>query len=130
MIIKNHIIDRAILVNQALQNNEATEVEFGTLTYTAFCSGIAASFDLRADYEQRLSIAEGVRQEINNADAQTATYVQRMVDAIRSHPDYGPNSALYVQCGYVALNQRRSGLTRISEEDPDLAMTSLTLSAQ
>ena len=40
-----------------------------------------------------------------------------MRDAIRCHPDYGPNSALYVQCGYVADNQKKSGLTRPAGEE-------------
>jgi hypothetical protein len=61
--------------------------------------------------------AAGERQEIDNADIDTVDQVHHMRDAIRCHPDYGPNSALYVQCGYVADNQKKSGLTRPAGEE-------------
>lgn len=118
MIITNHTIERTKLVKEALYNNGATDVAFGALTYAAFCSGVDPSFDTRTAYERSLNISEGIRQEIDNADEQTATYVQRVVDGIKSHPDYGPNSPLYVQCGYTAQNQRRSGLTRPANNTP------------
>jgi len=61
--------------------------------------------------------AAGQRQEIDNADLDTAEHVAHMRDAIRCHPGYGPNSALYVQCGYIADNQKKSGLTRPAGEE-------------
>jgi hypothetical protein len=82
------------------------------MDYAQFVSGVAPSFDQREEYEGNLMLAVGQRQEIENADENSATYVTHMRDSIRCHPDYGPNSALYVQCGYIADNQRKSGLTR------------------
>lgn len=104
-------------MKEALVNNNATGIAFAGIPYADFCSGIAPSFDKRDAYQESLLTADGERQEINNADIQTATYVGLYRDAIRSHPDFGPNSALYVQCGYVADNQKRSGLTRSSAEE-------------
>ncbi len=118
MIITNHTVERTKLVKEALLNNSATGIAFGALTYDTFCSGVAPSFDTRTAYERSLNVSEGIRQEIDNADEQSAPYVQRMVDGIKCHPDYGPNSPLYVQCGYTAQNQRRSGLTRPANNTP------------
>jgi hypothetical protein len=112
MVRKNNTIQRAALMKEALQNNNATGVDFAGMNYAQFVSGVAPSFDQREEYEGNLMLAVGQRQEIENADENSATYVTHMRDAIRCHPDYGPNSALYVQCGYIADNQKKSGLTR------------------
>ncbi len=119
MIIKNQKVQRADLMKAALENNNATEVDFAGMTYAQFCSGVAPSFAKRKHYEESLMTAAGQRQEIDNADLDTAEHVAHMRDAIRCHPDYGPNSALYVQCGYVADNQKKSGLTRPADEGQD-----------
>ena len=117
MIIKNKLVERAHLMKAALENNNATEVEFAGMDYAQFCSGVAPSFAKREYYEESLMTAAGQRQEIDNADLDTAEHVAHMRDAIRCHPEYGPNSALYVQCGYVADNQKKSGLTRPVDEE-------------
>jgi hypothetical protein len=117
MKIINQNVKRARLMSEALVNNNATGVAFAGYSYDQFLSGIAPSFDKREEYAESLMRAVGHRQEIDNADGNTAKIVTRTRDAIRSHPDYGPNSALYVQCGYVADNQKRSGLTRNNNED-------------
>lgn len=103
-------------MKEALQNNNATGIDFAGINYTQFVSGVAPSFDKREEYEGNLMLAIGQRQEIENADEISAAFVTHMRDAIRCHPDYGPNSALYVQCGYIADNQKKSGLTRGSSE--------------
>ena len=103
--------------SEALENNNATEVDFAGMNYTQFCSGVAPSFEKRELYAGSLMNAAGERQEIDNADIDTVDQVHHMRDAIRCHPDYGPNSALYVQCGYVADNQKKSGLTRPAGEE-------------
>ena len=105
-------------MTEALHNNQATGIAFGGMPYAVFSSGIAPSFETRDAYAQTLMKAEGERQEIVNADIVSAGYLIHYRDGIRSHPDYGPNSALYVQCGYVADNQKRSGLTRRSADEP------------
>jgi hypothetical protein len=117
MIIKNRTVERARQMKEALVNNNATEVDFAGMNYTQFCSGVAPSFEKREHYAGSLMNAAGERQEIDNADIDTVDQVHHMRDAIRCHPDYGPNSALYVQCGYVADNQKKSGLTRPAGEE-------------
>ena len=117
MIIKNRTVERAHRMKEALENNNATEVDFAGMNYTQFCSGVAPSFEKRELYAGSLMNAAGERQEIDNADIDTVDQVHHMRDAIRCHPDYGPNSALYVQCGYVADNQKKSGLTRPASEE-------------
>jgi hypothetical protein len=117
MIIKNRTVERAHQMKEALEQNNATGVDFAGMTYAQFCSGVAPSFEKRELYAGSLMNAAGERQEIDNADIDTVDQVHHMRDAIRCHPDYGPNSALYVQCGYVADNQKKSGLTRPASEE-------------
>ena len=117
MNIKNYNVIRARLMQEAMLNNNATGVAFAGYSYNQFLTGIAPSFDKREEYAASLMLAVGQRQEIDNADENTAKIVTRTRDAIRSHPDFGPNSALYVQCGYIADNQKRSGLTRGNNAD-------------
>ena len=89
MVRKNNTIQRAALMKEALQNNNATGVDFAGMNYAQFVSGVAPSFDQREEYEGNLMLAVGQRQEIENADENSATYVTHMRDAIRCHPDYG-----------------------------------------
>ena len=117
MTIKNNNVKRARLMQEAMLNNNATGVAFAGYSYDQFLSGIAPSFDKREEYSASLMLAVGQRQEIDNADENTSKILNSTRDAILSPPDYGPNSALYVQCGYVADNQKRSGLTRNNSED-------------
>lgn len=125
MIIKSYPFERATLIKEAWQNSQITGVAFGGLTYEQFCSGIAPSYDTRADYAQTLNIGVGQRQAIDNADETTADLVQRAADGVKSHPDYGINSPFYRQCGYVPKNQRKSGNTRGpgESEEPTLPPT-------
>ena len=118
MIIKNRTVERAHQMKAALENNNATGVDFAGMDYAQFCTGVVPSFAKREYYEESLMTAAGQRQEIDNADLDTAEHVAHMRDAIRCHPEYGSNSALYVQCGYVADNQKKSGLTRPAGEEP------------
>lgn len=84
-------------MSEDLVNNNATGVAFAGYSYNQFLSGIAPSFDKREEYAASWMLAVGQRQEIDNADEHTTKIVPRTRDAIRSHPDFGPNSALYVQ---------------------------------
>ncbi len=117
----NAIIRQAAILRDALHNNNATTVQFCGLNAADYLAGVGPSFDLRAEYERLKSELEGLRQRIANADLVTRELNRRLVDGIRCSPDYGPNSALYVQAGYVAHNQRRSGLARPAVETPPIA---------
>jgi hypothetical protein len=105
------------MIKEALTHSNATGIAFAGIPFPDYCSGIEPSFERREAYERWWMEGEGIRQGIANADIQTAELNSLYRDGIRSHPDYGPNSTLYVQCGYVADNQRRSGLTRRSSEE-------------
>ncbi len=119
--MRTTIIERAGLLKEALHNNNAVGIAFCGLLPGDYLAGIAPSFDLRAEQERVRSALAGLRQQIRNADAKTRVLNRRMADGIRSHPDFGPDSALYVQSGYVAHNQRRSGLARPPVETPPIA---------
>ncbi len=122
MIIKSYIAERATLVKEAWHNSQLTGLAFGGFTYDEFCSGIAPSYEARADYAQTLNLAVGQRQAIDNADETTAEILQHVVDGIKSHPGQGLNSPFYRQCGYIPKNQRRSGNTRGSSGTEELTL--------
>ena len=62
--------------------------------------------------QQQLTVA---RQNRNNADEPTNDVCLAVVNGVRSHPDYGENSALYKAMGYVPKRERKSGLVRPSD---------------
>ena len=45
MIIKNRTVERARRMKEALEHNNAIEVDFAGMNYTQFCSGVAPSFE-------------------------------------------------------------------------------------
>ncbi len=49
MIRKNKVIEKAALMKEALQNNNATGVDFAGMNYAQFVSGVAPSFDQREE---------------------------------------------------------------------------------
>ena len=59
MIRKNKVIEKAALMKEALQNNNATGVDFAGMDYAQFSSGVAPSFDQREEYEGNLMLAVG-----------------------------------------------------------------------
>lgn len=118
MKLRQHNIKRAAQVKAALETNSATEVNFCGTNYTTFSAAIEPSFVLRAEYELLLAQLENKRQAIANADEKTAEATKRMINGILCHADYGPNSPLWVSSGFVAHNQRNSGLTRPGNVTP------------
>ena len=51
------------------------------------------------------------------ADQESLVHLRRLVNAVKAHPKYGENSALYAAMGYVKASQRSSGLTRRREKE-------------
>ena len=62
--------------------------------------------------QQQLTVA---RQNRNNADEPTNDVCLAVVNGVRSHPEFGENSALYKTMGYVPKRERKSGLVRPSD---------------
>ena len=46
------------------------------------------------------------------ADQESIVHLRRLVNAVKAHPKYGENSALYASLGYLKASQRSTGLTR------------------
>ena len=62
MIINNNKVKRAHLMKVALEQNNATGVDFAGMDYVQFCLGVAPSFAKREQYEESLmTAAEKVR---------------------------------------------------------------------
>ena len=87
------------------------------LTLDQFRDATKPSLDARmhlAAIEVQWQKAIEVREA---ADEATLTHLRRLVNAVKAHPKYGENSALYASMGYVKASQRSTGLTRKREKE-------------
>ena len=93
----------------------ASGTQFGGLTLAQFKVKVKPSLDYRtevATLENQLTVA---RQNRNNADEASNDVCLAVVNGVRSHPEFGENSALYKAMGYIPKNERKSGLVRPSD---------------
>ena len=93
----------------------ASSAQFGGMTLAQFKAKVKPSLDYRteiATLENQLTVA---RKNRDNADDPSNDACLAVVNGVRSHPDYGENSALYKAMGYVPKNERKSGLVRPSD---------------
>ena len=72
------------------------------------------SLDYRAEIETLERQLTAARRNRDLVDEASNTECQLVVNGIKSHRDYGENSALYKTMGYVPKDERRSGLVRPS----------------
>ena len=93
----------------------ASSSQFGGMTLAQFKAKVKPSLDYRteiATLESQLIVA---RKNRDNADEPSNETCLAVVSGVKSHPDYGENSALYKAMGYIPKNERRSGLVRPSD---------------
>ena len=93
----------------------ASSTQFGGMTLAQFKVKVNPSLDYRtevATLDNQLVVA---RQNRNNADEVSNDVCLAVVNGVRSHPDFGENSALYKAMGYIPKNERKSGLVRPSD---------------
>lgn len=91
--------------------NEAPNATFGGMTLDQFKNKVKPSLDARqrvADLEAQLTGAQDVRDD---ADKVTSPLIQLVVNAIKGDPNYGEDSALYEEAGYIRKSERSSGKT-------------------
>ena len=72
------------------------------------------SLDYRTEIETLERQLTAARRNRDLVDEASNTECQLVVNGIKSHRDYGENSALYKTMGYVPKDERRSGLVRPS----------------
>ena len=104
-----------INVSTAAWEEVASSTQFGGLTLAQFKAKVKSSLDYRteiATLENQLTVA---RQNRNNADEASNDVCLAVVNGVRSHPEFGENSALYKAMGYIPKNERKSGLVRPSD---------------
>ena len=93
----------------------ASSAQLGGMTLAQFKVKVKPSLDYRAEIatlENQFTIA---RQNRNNADEVSNDVCLAVVNGVRSHPEFGENSALYKAMGYIPKNERKSGLVRPSD---------------
>ena len=104
-----------INVSTAAWEEVASSAQLGGMTLPQFKTKVKPSLDYRAEIatlENQLTIA---RQNRNNADEVSNDVCLAVVNGVRSHPEFGENSALYKAMGYIPKNERKSGLVRPSD---------------
>ncbi len=90
----------------------APDVEFSGMTLAQFELATAAPQAKRKEIGPLLALLSAKRQERDIADQEALALVERVLNSIRGHVDFGPNSGLYSSLGYVTKATRKSGLVR------------------
>jgi len=90
----------------------AKDASLGGSTLADFQALVQPSLDARAKIATIESELKECVQERDAADAKSHVECIRIVNAIRSDKNFGPNSGLYKALGYVPENERASGLHR------------------
>ena len=104
-----------INVSTAAWEEVASSAQLGGMTLAQFKTKVKPSPDYRAEIatlENQLTVA---RQNRNNANEVSNGVCLAVVNGVRSHPEFGENSALYKAMGYIPKNERKSGLVRPSD---------------
>ena len=105
----------------------APETTFAEMTLAQFKVKVKASLDARERIKVLVTQLQAARVDRDNADVDSKHIVLNVVNSVRGDPGYGEDSALYASFGYVGKSDRKSGLTRASQETP--AQPSATLKA-
>ena len=92
----------------------AKDESFADMTLAQFKAKVKPSLDYRAEIETLERQLTAARRNRDLVDEASNTECQLVVNGIKSHRDYGENSALYKTMGYVPKDERRSGLVRPS----------------
>ena len=87
---------------------------FGGVTLAQFKTQVQPSFDTRAVLANLdLSMTNALNGR-NGADAVSLPLVQKVVKGVVGDPDFGDDSNLYEDMGYIRKSERQTGLTRKS----------------
>ena len=92
----------------------AKDESFADMTLAQFKAKVKPSLDYRTEIETLERQLTAARRNRDLVDEASNTECQLVVNGIKSHRDYGENSALYKTMGYVPKDERRSGLVRPS----------------
>ena len=92
----------------------AKDESFADMTLAQFKAKVKPSLDYRTEIETLERQLTAARRNRDLVDEASNTECQLVVNGIKSHREYGENSALYKTMGYVPKDERRSGLVRPS----------------
>ena len=92
-------------------NDHAADAEFAGMTLAQFRTATKASSDTRDALVSLTAQRRAKRDERDSVDAVSRDAVQRVVAAVRSDPDHGPDSPLLAAMGYVTRSARKTGKT-------------------
>ena len=92
-------------------DDHAADAEFAGMTLTQFRTATKASSDTRDALVSLTAQRRAKRDERDSVDAASRDAVQRVVAAVRSDPDHGPDSPLLAAMGYVTRSARKTGKT-------------------
>ncbi|MBX7172035.1 MAG: hypothetical protein K1X72_13815 [Pyrinomonadaceae bacterium] len=85
---------------------------FGGQTSAQFAADVQASRDVRAEIDDMESKLADLKVKRDNIDAGNLKKAELIVNGVVGDPNYGPDSSLYEEMGYIRKSNRKSGLTR------------------
>ena len=72
---------------------------------------------------------DGARVARDNADVESSDVTLSVASSVKGDPNFGENSAFYSALGYVRKDDRRSGLTRVSNPETPAAPETVKVAA-
>ena len=85
---------------------------FGGQTAPQFAADVQESRDVRAEIDDMENQLAALKVKRDNIDLRNLKKAELVVNGVIGDPNYGPDSALYEEMGYIRKSNRQSGLTR------------------
>jgi hypothetical protein len=105
-----HVPSLADIICSAWEDH-APNATFAGMTLAQFKSTTQPSTDTRSDLVSITAQRRGKADARNQADAVSRDAIQRVVAAVRSDPNYGPDSPVLAAMSYVTRSARKTGKT-------------------
>ena len=83
------------------------EKKFGGLTAELYEAELALAAQARAELAEAERLYSEALARRNQAHVRARMVHQRVVNSIKGDPDEGPDGALYIACGYLAVSGRK-----------------------
>ena len=113
----------------AAWEEHAPQAMFSGLTLAQYKTRVKPSLDARTTISDLQLQLNGARVARDNADVESSDVTLSVASSVKGDPNFGENSAFYSALGYVRKDDRRSGLTRVSNPETPAAPVTAKISA-
>lgn len=95
--------------------------QFAGMTLAQFTAKMQPSLDARRESVTATNSRRNAALKRGDADTASIDAQQKVINAIKGDPEFGDDSALYQDAGYVPKSQKKSGLSRKAKTAPPVA---------